>query len=328
MRLSHALAIAAIVLLPIVAGAQTAAPPEAAALGTKPDGGWIDFGVRGTSVTGDPARYERYRDLSDGAFLSVLRLNREANGWVMAVGADNVGRKDQRFDGEFVRPGKFKGYAMWDQIPMLLSRTTKTLFTEDFDQPQGVLTIADGLQSQVQTTPASILQIFSSNAREFTTRSWRHRGRGELEYMATPALTIRSTVQYTERQGTLPYGGSFGHSSLVEMPAPINHRTADVDGAAEYSSGAIMLRAGYAGSFFHNENTTVTFDNPFRITDIAGTPSRGRSSLPPSNSFVSVNGMASVKMPARSRASNSRRLATSNNAIANMPFRCSRKSMP
>jgi MtrB/PioB family decaheme-associated outer membrane protein len=302
MRLSHALAIAAIVLLPIVAGAQTAGPPEAATLGTKPEGGWIDFGVRGTSVTGDPARYERYRDLSDGAFLSVLRLNREANGWVMAVAADNVGRKDQRFDGEVVRPGKFKGYAMWDQIPMLLSRTTKTLFTEEFDQPQGVLTIADGLQSQVQTTPASILQIFSSNAHEFTTRSWRHRGRGELEYMATPALTIRSTVQYTERQGTLPYGGSFGHSSLVEMPAPINHRTADVDGAAEYSSGAIMLRAGYAGSFFHNENTTVTFDNPFRITDIAGTPSRGRSSLPPSNSFVSVNGMASVKMPGRSRA--------------------------
>ena len=49
----------------------------------------------------------------------------------MDLGADNVGRRDQRFDGEFVRPGKFKGYAMWDQIPMLLSRTTQTLFTED-----------------------------------------------------------------------------------------------------------------------------------------------------------------------------------------------------
>ena len=38
------------------------------------------------------------------------------------------------------------------------------------------------------------------------------------------------------------------------------------------------------------------------MTDVAATPSRGRNSLPPSNSFVSVNGMASVKMPARSRA--------------------------
>lgn len=302
MRISHALAIAALALIPVIAGAQTATPPEVVALGTGPNGGWIDFGVRGTSVTGEPARYERYRDLGDGAFLGGLRLNRETNGWVLALGADNVGRRDQRFDGEFVRPGKFKGYAMWDQIPMLLSRTTKTLFTEDFDNPQGVLTIADNLQTQVQTTPASILQTFNGNAREFTTASRRHRGRGEFEYMATPALTIKSTVQYTDRQGTLPYGGSFGHSSLVEMPAPINHRLADVDAGAEYSSGAIMLRAGYAGSFFHNENTTVTFDNPFRITDIAGTPSRGRASLPPSNSFISVNGMASVKMPGRSRA--------------------------
>jgi MtrB/PioB family decaheme-associated outer membrane protein len=120
--------------------------------------------------------------------------------------------------------------------------------------------------------------------------------------MATPELTIKSTVQYTDRQGTLPYGGSFGHSNLVEMPAPINHRLADVDAGAEYSRGALMLRAGYTGSFFHNENTTVTFDNPIRLVDIAGGSSRGRSSLPPSNSFFSVNGTASVKMPGRSRA--------------------------
>ncbi len=109
-------------------------------------------------------------------------------------------------------------------------------------------------------------------------------------------------MQYTDRQGTLPYGGSFGHSSLVELPAPINHRLTDVDAGAEYSRGAVMFRAGYTGSFFHNEDTTVTYDSPFRLTDVAATPSRGRNSLPPSNSFVSVNGMASVKMPARSRA--------------------------
>jgi len=302
MRISHGLSVTVLVLIPLIAAAQTAPSPEIMAKGILPNGGWIDFGVRTTSVRGDPARYERYRDLSDGAFVDRLRSNRAANGWVINLGADNVGRRDQRFDGEFVRPGKFKGYAMWDQIPMLLSRTTKTLFTEDVGQPQGVLTISDSLQSQVQTTPTSIVQAFNANAREFMTRSRRHRGRGEIEYMATPALTIKSTVQYTDREGTLPYGGSFGHSSLVEMPAPINHRLADVDAGAEYSSGALMLRAGYAGSFFHNENTTITYDNPFRLTDIAGTSSRGRNSLPPSNSFVSVNGMASVKMPGRSRA--------------------------
>jgi MtrB/PioB family decaheme-associated outer membrane protein len=302
MRISHGLSVAALVLIPLISAAQTAPPPEIAPLGTGPTGGWIDFGVRGTSVRGDPSRYERYRDLGSGAYLGTLRWNREANSWVIALGADNVGRSDQRFNGEFVRPGKFKSFAMWDQIPMLLSGTTRTLFTEDLRKPQGVLTIADNLQSQIQTTPTSIVQAFNSNARQFTTESWRHRARGEFEYMATPALTVTSTVQYTNREGILPYGGSFGHSSLVEIPAPIDHRLADVDAGAEYSSGPLLLRAGYAGSFFHNENTTITYDNPFRLTDIAGTPSRGRNSLPPSNSFISVNGMASVKMPGRSRA--------------------------
>ena len=234
--------------------------------------------------------------------LASFRLNREKKGWVMDLGADNIGRRDQRFDGLFVRPGKFKGYALWDQIPMLMSQTTQTLFTEDLEGPQGVLTIQDPLQLQVQAVPGVIAPVFHSNAVVFTTDSRRYIGLGGFEYIATPELTIKSQVQYTDRQGMLPYGGSFGHSSLVEVPAPIDHRLADVDAGAEYSRGAVMFRAGYSGSFFHNEDTTVTYDSPFRLTDVAATPSRGRNSLPPSNSFVSVNGMASVKMPARSRA--------------------------
>jgi hypothetical protein len=46
----------------------------------------------------------------------------------------------------------------------------------------------------------------------------------------------------------------------------------------------------------------MIFDNPFRATDIASTPSRGRLALPPSSSFIAVNGLASVKLPYRSRA--------------------------
>ena len=35
--------------------------------------GRIDFGVRGTTLDGDAARYERYRDLGDGLFLESRR---------------------------------------------------------------------------------------------------------------------------------------------------------------------------------------------------------------------------------------------------------------
>jgi len=300
MRISHSLSVAALALVPVLASAQGTATSETVGLG--PNGGLIDFGVLGTTVDGDRARYERYRDLRSGPYFGKLQLNRETKGWVMDLGADNIGRRDQRFDGLFVRPGKFKGYALWDQIPLLMSQTTQTLFTEDLEGPQGVLTVQDALQLQVQAVPGVLAPVFHSNAVVFTTDSRRYIGLGGFEYIATPELSIKSQVQYTDRQGVLPYGGSFGHSSLVETPAPISHTFADVDAGAEYSRGAVMFRAGYNGSFFHNEDTTVTYDSPFRLTDSTTVPSRGRNSLPPSNSFVSVNGMASVKMPARSRA--------------------------
>lgn len=295
MRISRILSMVALALIPVTASAQTA--PTRATIGS------IDFGLRGTSVNGEPARYERYRDLGDGLFLQGIRINRQANGWILDFSGDHVGRRDQRFNGDVVRPGKFKGWAMWDQIPMLLSRTTRTLFVEDFDEAPGVLTIDDTIQAQAQAAPSSMAQLFNNAAVEFDTKSRRYRGRGGFEYLATPELTVRSEVQYTDRQGTLPYGGSFGHGGLVEFPAPIQHRLTDFDGSAEFSRNPLLLRAGYSGSFFHNDATTATFDNPFRLVDIPTASSRGRLSFAPTNSFFSVNGMASVKLPRRSRAS-------------------------
>lgn len=293
-RISIMVSVVALVVIPVTTVAQTAPAREST--------GVIDLGVRGTASSGDPSRFERYRDLGDGMFLQRLQVNREANGWLLDFAGDNVGRRDQRFTGDVTRPGKFKGWAMWDQIPMLISRTTRTLFVGDLDSEPNVLTIDDSIQAQGQASPASIVNLFKNSSAQFDTKSRRSRGLGGFEYLVTPALTIRSEVQFTDREGTLPYGGSFGHGSLVEIPAPIRHNLTDVTGQAEFSRDRLLLRAGYNGSFFHNDATTVTFDSPFRLVDIAGTPSRGRSSLAPSSSFFSVNGMGSIKMPGRTRA--------------------------
>ncbi len=293
-RISRLLTAVALSLIPVATSAQVPTPGSAI--------GNVDFGVRGTTTKGDAARYERYRDMGDGAFLQHIQVNRNVNTWVLDLSGDNVGRSDQRFTGNFVRPGKFKGWAMWDQIPMLISRTTRTLFVEDLTEPQPVLTIPNAIQAQVQLNPASLEQLFDQNSIQFETSSRRHIGQGGFEYLATPEFAVRTQVQYSDRQGNLPYGGSFGHSSLVEFPAPVDHRLADFDAGAEFSRNRLLLRAGYSGSFFQNHATTPEYDNPFRAVDISTAPSRGRSSLAPNNTFFSVNGMASLRLPQRSRA--------------------------
>lgn len=278
-------------LVPVAAYGQVTDPPATT--------GAIDFGVRGTSVNGDAARYERYRDLGDGLALEGVRLNRERQGWLFDFMADHVGRDDQRYRGDIVKPGKLKGWVVWDQIRMLMSRTTQTLFS---DSSTGVFEIDNALQAQVQASLASMPVVFDQNARVFDTKSRRHIFESGLEYIATPELTVKGLFRNIDREGGLPYGGSFGHSSLVEMPAPVQHTTKDVDAAAEFTRDPLLVRVGYTGSWFHNDITDLTFDNPFRATDAVNNSSRGRLTLAPSNSFIGVNGSASVRLPYRSRA--------------------------
>ena len=300
MRITTVCFTVALAMAPLATSAQTTtATQQTTPAITPPWTGTFDFGGRGSELDGDAARYERYRDLGDGPFLEGVRLDRERNDWLFNLSADHVGRKDQRYIANAERLGKVKTWFIWDQIPMLFSRTTRTLFS---GIESGTLQISDAVQSQVQAQPSLIGPLFSQFGSEFETRTQRNIAEGGFKYDASADLTITGKVRHTNRDGTIPYGGSFGHSSLVELPAPIDHSLTAADAGAEFVRDRLLLRAGYVGSFFHNDITSVVFDNPFRVSDIAATPSRGRSSLPPSNSFMGVNGLASVRLPARSRA--------------------------
>jgi MtrB/PioB family decaheme-associated outer membrane protein len=260
--------------------------------------GTFDVGVRGSSVSGDRGRFERYRDLGDGLFLDGVRVHREHAGVLFDLLADHVGRRDQRYEADAVKPGRAKGSFLWDQIPMLLSERTRTLFT---GIGSGTLEIDNALQAQGQASPASLTDVFKRSNVEFVTRTRRHIAQGTFEYDANDALSFTASFRNTNRSGTIPFGGSFGHSSLVELPAPTEHNLADFDASAEYARDPLILRAGYTGSWFHNDITSVVFDNPFRAVDITSGSSRGRLSLAPSNSQFGVNGMAAVKLPYKSR---------------------------
>ena len=289
-------------VVPLPAGAKLPVPaqPEADEHTALPTTyGSFDFGFRGTHLNGDGARYERYRDLANGPFLDRARYATARRGWMIDLAADNGGRRDQRYAASAIRPGQLKLRGQWDQIPMLMSRSTRTLFTAT---SPGVLQIDDAVQAQVQAQ-ASSLATAVQNARTFELSSRRHIFDGGGQYVAKNGLTLNTNVRQMNRDGAIPFGGSFGHSNVVETIAPVEHKLTDVDSSAEYAHGDVLVRGGYTGSWFHNEETSLTFDNPFRVTDISTAGSRGRTSLAPSNSLIGVNGLLSYKLPRKSRAS-------------------------
>lgn len=281
--------------MPALAGAQ---PPDTSSPSTPSTTGMVDLGVRGSHVSGDGARYERYRDLGDGLFVDVFRLEATRNTWILQAGGEHTGRRDQRYTVSAVRPGRFDAWFLWDQIPMLMSRSTRTLYD---GIGTAVLTVADDLQAQVEASPAALATVFAASGRQFDTDSRRHIAEGGFRYLATPELTLRGTVRRTNRDGVIPYGGSFGHSSFVEVPAPVSHSLTNVDVGGEFQRGRWLARTGYSASLFHNDVTALAFDSPFRATDTAAAPSAGRLTLPPSSSSFTVNGLVSVQLPERSR---------------------------
>jgi MtrB/PioB family decaheme-associated outer membrane protein len=264
--------------------------------------GWVavfDVGVRGTNVNGDSSRFERYRDMGSGLFLETARATREGHGLIFDFSGQHVGRRDQRLIGEVVDPGRLRAAFMWDQIPMILSRETRTIYT---GLGTNVLQIDDAIQRAAQQNVNALNPLFNQLAGKFDTKTRRLVGDGRVEYDATDALTLRALFRRTDRDGAIPFGGSFGHSSVVELPLPTQHQLSDFNADAEYVRDPILVRGGYTGSWFHNDFTEQVFDNPYRLDDTATASSRGRLRVPPSNSFIGVNGTASVKLPGRSRA--------------------------
>ena len=190
------------------------------------------------------------------AFLERGRFSTQKNGWVLDAGIDHLGRLDQRYNGSAVRPGQLKLWGQWDQIPLLMSRTTATLFT--VPEP-GILQIDDAIQAKVQAQP-SYLATAVQSATVFDLKTRRHIFDSGAEYIAKLGLTLDAHVRQHRPRGPIPFGGSFGHSQVVETMAPIQHKTTDFDSSAEYAHDKLLVRGGYTGSWFRNDATSLTFE--------------------------------------------------------------------
>ena len=272
-------------------------PQEPAATAAAPVNGWVDLGVRVTGVDGDPARYQRYRDLGDGLFLDTLRQAGERNGWLYTAGADHVARRDQRYFANLERPGRFKLTFAWDQIPLLISKDTRTLFDDESD---GVLRVDNAIRAAARGQVTN-LAPFLADARQFRSGSRRDTLRVGAWFAPNTQTDVRVSLSSAHREGNMPFGGSFGFGLSTEMPAPIDHRTTDLDTDVEWSNGRALAGGGYHASWFTNQIPTVTWDNPLVLADTSSAPSQGRMALWPDSTYHLVNARGSLQLAGRSR---------------------------
>ncbi len=260
--------------------------------------GSVDFGGRLNKVSGDEARFQRYRDLRPGLYGTNALAGKRTEDWNIEAQAWNAGYRDQRYQVDFQRVGRLSATFLWDQIPMFISRDTRTLFTQ---VAPGVFRIEDALQQEIQGGTKT-LRNFEDQAVRFDLRTLRTVGQADVVFNVDRSTDIAVKVKNTTREGAIPFGATFGHGNAVELPVPIDTRITDMQTSLEWANAKGMARVGWDGSSFNNNVESVTWDNPLRYgPDIAGLPSQGRMALWPGNTLTYLHGTGAASLPGRGR---------------------------
>jgi MtrB/PioB family decaheme-associated outer membrane protein len=163
-------------------------------------------------------------------------------------------------------------------------------FVRSFINPGGVFSL-DNLRTTV--ADARTLDLFLTRDRLGT----------GFEWMSLKPVTLYTLFDYEHREGDRPYGGTFSTSNSIELAEPIDYDTYNVKAGAEYAGKPFYSDVSYYHSTFNNNIQSLTFDNVKQLTgvDTPTNPSRGRNSLPPSNSFDSVSVVLAKNLPLNTR---------------------------
>lgn len=263
-----------------------AAPEEAVRSLFAPTWHQFQFGGRLSSVSGDPARFQRYQDLRDGVLFTDAKYATQApdGEWAVHATADNVGWRDQRFIGGYDRTGRFSLSGRWDEIPQFYSVDTATAYTHTGD----ALVLDDATQRRIQNGQAN-LSAWIPISPQFKLQERRDVGNVNLVATPTPQIDLTASYSMNRHVGELPWGASFGFGNDVEVALPYDSRTNDFTLGAEWTNTRNMLRVAYNGSWFDNLDDPLVWDNPLRADDSTSAPGRGRTSLWPSNSAQTVS---------------------------------------
>ncbi|MBZ5539119.1 MAG: MtrB/PioB family outer membrane beta-barrel protein [Acidobacteriia bacterium] len=243
------------------------------------------------------SKYGEYRDLRDGLYIrrfDVKFENVRGTKNYVALQSQKSFYRDQSYLATFGRYGKFKIQFRYDEIPHTYSNTTRTLFTET---APGVWSFPTLIRQTLQaTTSGNLPSVINTQVVpqfNFITPSIiRKAGTALLSYNLNANWDLNILFRRESEKGTRPIGlimnsspsasatGGYG----VELPEPINYFFNTLRMGTEYGKRSWAVQAAYMGSFFQNNTSTLTWDNPFRLTgESAGNPLTGRMDLYPDN---------------------------------------------
>ncbi len=324
----------ALTALTALTSAQDKTPPKEAAqaepaapMSEDWKSGAVSFGAQQTDSNSISSKFMEYRDVPNGVIAPYFRFQGKKNGLRYDFLGENIKQTDQRFRMR-VGEDKWNVEGDYNRIPHNFGNGGHTLLQET---SPGVWRMSDTLRQSFQTTLESttprsrinypfLLNLVSPSlaaANQVDVKLTRERG--NLTFISKPSDPVEFRVTYARERRTgsrAASGTAFGFGNVVELPEPLHYLTQDFGAEGQYEAKWGVLRAGVHFNQFGNRIQSLTFDNPFRITDSTdasaytapgsgsiGGPVSGRMSLPPDNEAVIANASVMFKMSRRTRLS-------------------------
>jgi MtrB/PioB family decaheme-associated outer membrane protein len=232
-------------------------------------------GASALVVSDDSARFGDYTGLDEsGAYANAEAdmLYRADGGYAVSLQARDLGLDSRSLELSAGRQGRWVVDLSWDEIPRRLDDSVQTVYgglgSSRLSLPE----------SWVRGNFTSDMTALDASLRDFTL-GWDRETLGlGFEFVQSKRLRYELDASTQTKQGRgLTWGSFIGTAS--DLVKPIDYQTDRVDAAVVYAGDGWNIRAGYYGSFFSNQDNSLTWENPF-----IG-PDQGRMAMAPDNHY-------------------------------------------
>jgi MtrB/PioB family decaheme-associated outer membrane protein len=226
-------------------------------------------------VSDDSARFGDFTGLDEkGAYVNADAelMYRAEGGYAVSLDVRDLGLDSRSVGLRAGRQGSWAVDLSWDEIPRRLDDTGRTVFS--------------GLGSDSLTLPSGWVRgnftgdftALDANLQDFKL-GWDRKAAGlGIEFIQSQRLRYEADWTRETKEGRgLTWGNFLG--TAAELVKPLDYQTDQVDAAVVYAAAGWNMRLAYYGSFFSNQNTSLSWENPFNGPDL------GRMALAPDNRY-------------------------------------------
>ncbi|MGH9928849.1 MAG: MtrB/PioB family outer membrane beta-barrel protein, partial [Pyrinomonadaceae bacterium] len=247
---------------------------------------------------GHPAKFQEVRDVPKGFFVQKLRLdfNSADSPYFLALRGLELRERDQRFTADAGKFGKYRTQFVWDQVPhsfgigqSFLQQTAPGVYqvSATLRASLQALTLADSVRTPPNGPLSTLVRQELLTAPKTDVRLRRDRAIFRQSYQLTDNVELHGQFSWLRNRGTRPMSagtfvrravpgnglpdiGGFWEGIGQEFLEPLDHRTTDLKVGAQFSGKRWNAGVDYDLSLFRNRISTLTFENPFRVTNEEG----------------------------------------------------------